>query len=181
MKRIMLHEDYKTWQDSIEPLSHDIDVCKEKLNIDFILSIIKVGTILNSYFDYWATGKPTKRLGLRVLHTIIMNGGKMPQNHIGKEISCSKYCVSRIVDDLEQRGLVVREPDYDDLRMYSVNITKKGLEIINNCVDNILKCVIPKIIGDIQKQDIVNFLNLLNRIKMYMIEHTSLVQSRLPR
>lgn len=172
MKRIMLQENYNTWQDSIEPLSHDINICKEKLNIDFLLSIIKVGTILNRYFDCWVAGQPTRRLGLRVLHTIVVNGGKMPQNHIGKEILCSKYCVSRIIDDLEQRGLVVREPDYDDLRMYNVNITKKGLEIISNCVDNILKYVIPEVIGDMQKQDMINLMNLLKRIKVYMIKHT---------
>jgi DNA-binding MarR family transcriptional regulator len=177
----MLQENVETWQDSIEPLLRDIDICKKKLNIDFILSIIKVGTILNSYFEYWVTDQPTRRLGLRVLHTVVVNGGKMPQNHIGKEISCSKYCVSRIINNLEQRGLVVREPDYDDLRTYNVNITKKGLEIISKCVDNILQCVIPEVIGDTQKQDIINFMNLLKRIKMYMIKHTPQFVSSLSR
>jgi MarR family transcriptional regulator, 2-MHQ and catechol-resistance regulon repressor len=157
------------WQDGLEDLSQDIKECADNLNNNPIFACIKIIytatksihkqlTVLDKY-------KSISPMQAILLHTVILHGGRMSPKKISNEILRSKYAITRIVDSLEKKKLVRREPFMDDLRTRDIIITRKGIQIINERTEYIQKKLIPEILHNLtikQKED----LNKLLQIKI---------------
>ncbi|RAG80792.1 MarR family transcriptional regulator [Streptacidiphilus pinicola] len=65
------------------------------------------------------TGAQAKVLGL-------LRRGPMPMRQIAQTLSCEPSNITGIVDRLEARGLVERQPDPDDRRIKRVAVTESG-------------------------------------------------------
>lgn len=155
----------ESWQDSVEYLSQEIQDCSKKLRDDPFLACVKTVLIASrsaqQKLDDWAKNNSASRIQFALLHSLILNGGRMTPTQISKEISRSKYSVTRIVDSLEKRGLVKREPFGDDLRTRDVIVTRKGIQIVNERTEYFQKYVIPRVITDLDKNQIADFKRLL--------------------
>jgi DNA-binding MarR family transcriptional regulator len=164
-------EHSESWQDSIEALSQEIRDCSKKLQDDPFLACVKTVFIASrsaqQQLDAWAKNNSASRIQFALLHSLILNGGRMTPTQIGKEISRSKYAVTRIVDSLEKRGLVKREPFGDDLRTKDVIVTRKGIQIVNERTEYFQKYVIPKVITDLNKKQIADLKKLLQLEVIY--------------
>ncbi|MCC4765705.1 MAG: MarR family transcriptional regulator [Methanosarcina vacuolata] len=85
-----------------------------------------------------------------VIKIIGMEGEIMPST-IGRYTGMDKSSLTRMVDDLEKKGLVFRKTDPEDRRKVLVSLTEKGLECYNysnQIVDELLKLVDEKDIED---------------------------------
>jgi DNA-binding MarR family transcriptional regulator len=81
-----------------------------------------------------------------VIKIIGMEGEIMPST-IGRYTGMDKSSLTRMVDDLEKKGLVFRKTDPEDRRKVLVSLTEKGLECYNysnQVVDELLKLVDEK-------------------------------------
>lgn len=69
-------------------------------------------------------------LGLRARHFAILaalaEGGPTSQHGLGQQLGVDRTTMVSAVDDLEQRRLVVRQPDPADRRAYRVELTTRG-------------------------------------------------------
>jgi DNA-binding MarR family transcriptional regulator len=174
MKSIAQHIS-KSWQDSLEPLAEDIHNCATKLQSDLFLNVIYVAstiaTDVQKHVDMGLIERSANRKDFRVLHTLIMNGGRMRPTEIGKDIWRSKCAITRVVDSLEKRGLVKREPFGDDLRTKDIVITKRGLELVNNYTDYVTKYIIPQVLGNLDEKQIKELTFLFKNIGDYLSIH----------
>jgi len=85
-----------------------------------------------------------------VIKIIGMEGEIMPST-IGRYTGMDKSSLTRLVDDLERKGLVFRKTDPEDRRKVLVSLTEKGLECYNysnQILDELLKLVDEKDIED---------------------------------
>lgn len=85
-----------------------------------------------------------------VIKIIGMEGEIMPST-IGRYTGMDKSSLTRMVDDLERKGLVFRKTDPEDRRKVLVSLTEKGLECYNysnQILDELLKLVDEKDIED---------------------------------
>lgn len=63
----------------------------------------------------------------------------MIQTELSTRVFRSKYTITKTVDMLEKNGWVERQPVAADRRAKNVVITTKGLELIRNSMDRMLK------------------------------------------
>ena len=85
-----------------------------------------------------------------VIKIIGMEGEIMPST-IGKYTGMEKSSLTRMVDDLEKKGIVFRKTDPEDRRKVLVSLTDKGLECYNysnEIADELLKFVDEKDVED---------------------------------
>jgi DNA-binding MarR family transcriptional regulator len=85
-----------------------------------------------------------------VIKIIGMEGEIMPST-IGKYTGMEKSSLTRMVDDLEKKGMVFRKTDPEDRRKVLVSLTNKGLECYNysnEIADELLRLVDEKDVKD---------------------------------
>ena len=67
-----------------------------------------------------------------VLLELLGAGGRLRMQELGDRVVLSRTRVSRLVDELEQRGLVTREPDDTDGRVTYAAITAAGKKVLRS-------------------------------------------------
>lgn len=65
----------------------------------------------------------------------ILHKGAMPVNQIGRKVLLTSGSISTAIDRLEKRGLVRRRRDMSDGRIFHVELTAEGREIIREAFD----------------------------------------------
>lgn len=162
----------KSWRDSLEPLAQEIQDCAAKLRGDVFLTCVRTAfsaaKAVQQHLDAISNNKSSHYVEFALLHSLILNGGRMTPSQIGKEILRSKFAVTRIVDSLEKRGLVRREPYGDDLRTRDVIVTRKGIQIVNDRTEYFQEYVIPKVLHDLNERQLGDLKKLLRRIDAYL-------------
>ncbi|NSW56428.1 MAG: MarR family transcriptional regulator [Armatimonadetes bacterium] len=83
---------------------------------------------------------------LRVLHAAGADGLKLSEVSDALHVTCGN--ITSLVDGLEQRGLVVREPHPGDRRVVMARLTQSGTEVFNELapryserIDGIMSCL----------------------------------------
>jgi DNA-binding MarR family transcriptional regulator len=159
----------KNWQDSLGIMAEDIQACAEKMEASMFLSIVQVAIAVPRYWDTHAISKPVSRQGFRVLRCLISHGGRRTPTEIGREILLSKYTVTRIVDSLEKRGLVKREPFGDDLRTRDIIITNKGIALVNDCADYLKQHVMKQFLANLNQKQVDDIRAFLRSFRDYLL------------
>lgn len=73
---------------------------------------------------------PVQYLVLRSLRRAGIAG--MPSNQIVREMTTHDPDMTRLLDKLEKRGIIVRRRDADDRRIYRVSMTRQGARVLKN-------------------------------------------------
>ena len=94
-----------------------------------------------------------------VIKIISMEGEMMPST-IGKYTGMEKSSLTRMVDDLEKKGIVSRNTDPDDRRKVLVSLTEKGLEYYN-CLNKITAEMADEILKFVDEKDIEDYVQSL--------------------
>ncbi|WP_432875489.1 MarR family winged helix-turn-helix transcriptional regulator [Kribbella sp. CA-245084] len=92
---------------------------------------------------HWRAGtvmaEALRPLGIELRHFAVLialvNQGAMMQRDLAAATGSDKAGIMRIVDDLERKGLAVRNAVPGDRRARSVEITPKGLELFDEAHD----------------------------------------------
>lgn len=97
-----------------------------------------------------------------VMVRIFKNDG-LSQNQIAEKSFKQGPNITRIIDDLEEKGLVVRKQDASDRRKYLLFLSEEGI----NCVGSLLGIAREAYFSfskDISEEDMLTTLNVLNKI-----------------
>ena len=94
-----------------------------------------------------------------VIKIIGMEGEVMPST-IGKYTGMEKSSLTRMVDDLEKKGIVYRKTDPDDRRKVLVSLTEKGLDCYNQ-LNEITAEMADEILKFVDENDLEEFVQSL--------------------
>lgn len=83
---------------------------------------------------YLASGLDVTPEQWAVLNKLFLNGG-LSQSELAEQTWKDKPTITRILDTLEKRGLVVRGRDQADRRRYRVHLTMAGVELRDKLLD----------------------------------------------
>lgn len=100
-----------------------------------------------------------------VIKIIGMEGEIMPST-IGNYTGMEKSSLTRMIDDLEKKGMVFRKNDPKDRRKVLVSLTDKGMECynyFNEIVDELLELVDEKDVNE-YLQSLETTVRILNKI-----------------
>jgi len=90
-----------------------------------------------------------------VIKIIGIEGEIMPST-LGKYTGLEKSSLTRMVDDLEKKGIVFRKTDPGDRRKVLVSLTEKGLEYYN-CLSQITTEMADDILEFVDDKDVEDF------------------------
>jgi len=76
---------------------------------------------------------------------ILLHLGAMCQSDLGSKLLKSGGNITLVVDNLEKRGLVVRQTDANDRRMTNVSLTQKGEELIRRIFPEQVKAIVAEL------------------------------------
>lgn len=85
------------------------------------------------------------------------------QNEIAEKTHRDKVSVTKIIDNLEKRQLVIRKQDESDRRVKRIFITKNGKKLVPN-LKNIAEKTLNEAFSDIKKKDLDSFKTVLSNI-----------------
>jgi len=90
-----------------------------------------------------------------VLETLL-HLGSMPQNAISKKLLFTSGNIVKVVDNLEESGLVKRTADKSDRRVHIIKLTKKGKRVIDKTFGYHVKNVVDtfSVLSDKEKQEL---------------------------
>ena len=97
-----------------------------------------------------------------LLVRLYFNDGQ-PQNDLAMLTNRDKASLTRLLDTMERKGLVVRVPSREDKRINLVHITKKGVEFYENARPH-LKKIISEVQKGMSEEEIKFMINLLKKV-----------------
>ncbi len=118
------------FKEDIESMAIEIRAQARNMKVDTFLAYLYTSDVINKYLDMVLADKTVSRAGFNILHNLILNDGTMTPTQISKKTFRSKYSVTSVIDTLEKQGLVKRLPIGEDRRNRKVNITRKGLDVV---------------------------------------------------
>lgn len=129
---------------------HVKELAVQVRSTEFLYFVDFADTLIR-YVEIKLKRSPVKRLQGMLLFALVRNGGRLTPTHLAKLMLRSKHSMTSIIDSLEKRGLVIREPRNSDCRVVCVRITGKGLDTVKRTItrsDNFavqaLDCLVPE-------------------------------------
>lgn len=108
-----------------------------------------------------------------VVLTALIENGDLYQRQIAAITLKDRANITRIINILEKQGFVTRTTESKGRQVQKVSITKKGEEIFNKALPHILD-IWSKIVENIDEEEINNFVQTLQKIKINLEKYTTL-------
>ena len=102
------------------------------MDIDF-WQYVRFADVLIRYLEItMKTDNIASRLQGTALYFLLIRGGRSTPTQLARMMLRSKHSITKIIDDLEKDGLVVRDNTDEDRRVTSIKLTSAGLEHLKN-------------------------------------------------
>ncbi len=96
--------------------------------------------------------------------TAILDHDGLYQRQIGALTLKDRPNITRIINILEEKGLVTRTPDKNKRKIFKINITDKGKEAYNEVLPTVAEHW-QSTVEDVSDEELENCLTVLNKIK----------------
>ncbi len=131
-------------------------------------SVINIWSLLDDIISCYGKEIKTKlaKLGLTITDYKILymvNHKEMPMKCISDNLSLAKGWVTDIIDNLENKNLIMRIHNADDRRVIKIRITDDGIKKYNE-TKQFIKEIIKESIEDLNENEIKSFEDILNKI-----------------
>ncbi|MFI0409357.1 MarR family winged helix-turn-helix transcriptional regulator [Actinomadura sp. 3N508] len=130
-------------------------------SIGFLLN--KAGQLLTAQFEAELAPYGLSARSWGVLRFIEVNGAQS-QQHISEQLRIDRSTMVNLVDDLEQRGYVVRLRDRQDRRRYAVTLTEYGTRQLRGGLDAVEEVVTARFLKDVSEQDRERLVSILQSL-----------------
>ena len=97
--------------------------------------------------------------GFFVLSTL-SKGGRMKSSDLAFRLGVTKPSISHIIDNLENKGLVMRHYGTDDRRAIYIDLSENGKRMVEKLYN--VKSMALKAMGEMDQQTIEGFLQFVN-------------------
>jgi DNA-binding MarR family transcriptional regulator len=139
----------------IESLANQIEATRS-------LRLAMFADILIRYVEIILKTDDLSRLQGVALHNLVRQGGSLTPTELSKSMFRSKHSMTKIIDTLESKGLVVRNGSLNDRRSMLIQITADGVKRIKQDLKK--EVWIEKAIDVLNESEKVILLNMLNRV-----------------
>ncbi len=158
-----------TKQNTRIPTTQEIESVAKQINFDFIRYIAFADTITR-YIETKLEQTRVSRLQAGVLHFLVLHKGTWTPSQIAKIMFRSKHSLTKLIDALEQQGLVARDNSKKDRRVTYIKITSAGLEYVADKGDIATKFT-DKIMSCLTSDERKAMLNYCDRLRKKMAEN----------
>jgi DNA-binding MarR family transcriptional regulator len=148
----------------LEALSEEINRISQEMSISSVIAITVTDEVILDYLHREWNRTESTRAGFRILNILIKNNGFMRFTDMSKKVFRSKCAVSRVVDNLEKAGLVIREQVSNDRREKRISITEKGIEYIDATMHQ-RREISKHIMEGITEKEIKDLISTLKKIR----------------
>lgn len=124
--------------------------------------------MVSRYVDIKLRGK-INWLRTTVLNYLIIRGGSLTASQMAQLMLRSNHSMTRLIDDLEKDGLVIRERAGKDRRTIDVKITSDGLAFMRRTLGD-SDLVEQEIMSFLDKDEIETLRNLIRVLRFTLIE-----------
>ena len=118
--------------DLSNPVSDDIEKVAEQIReVNFWLCVTFADTI-GRYCEITMKKDDISPLHAIAMFHLVCAGGSSTPTHLAELMFRSKHSVTKIVDNLEKEGFIVRDFSSKDRRVTYIRVTSAGLEYVRN-------------------------------------------------
>ena len=115
------------------------------------------------YLKQYASTYNVNKTQLRAL-LFIKNNGSISMTDLCSKLNIEKGSLTSMVDDLEQKGFVIRERDVLDRRKYLINTTEQGNEIALDFMEK-LSIKLEEKFSRFSEDDRNRYINAINTLQ----------------
>lgn len=133
--------------------------------------LVMFADMVSRYVDIKLRGK-VNWLRISALSHLITRGGSLTASELARLMLRSNYSMTRLIDDLERDGLVIRERAGKDRRTIDVRITSDGLAFMMQSLGD-SDLVEEELMSSLDKDEIETLRNLIRVLRFTLIEKTS--------
>lgn len=102
-----------------------------------------------------------------LLIDIIWNQGEMSQQKLADTMQKDKNSITKLINSLEKKGLIIRTRDENDKRSNIISLTHKSREMKNYAKETGIK-MLDNILEGIDEEELRSFLSTLNKLTANM-------------
>ena len=135
--------------------------------ISAFLTLVRFYDVLRKFMtiEYRKHGSSSMRI--MVMSTLYFNGGSMSPTELSKRISRTRHSITSMVDTLERRGLVQREPNSKDRRSINITLTLEGRQLFER-MEPVGDEIRQRALACLSDDEIVMLMTLLERIREHL-------------
>ena len=133
------------------------------------LTLVRFYDVLRKFLaiEYRKHGSSSMRI--MVMSTLFFNGGSMSPTELSKRISRTRHSITSMVDTLERRGLVKREPNSKDRRSINITLTLEGRQLFER-MEPVGYEISQRALACLNDDEIVILMTLLGRISEHLMD-----------
>ena len=117
---------------SNKPISHDIAMVSKKAEEGNFWLCLAFADTIKRYCEITMKKDDVSPLHAIAMFYLARAGGNSTPTHLAELMFRSKHSVTKIVDNLEKEGFIVRDFSSKDRRVTRVKVTDAGLEYVKN-------------------------------------------------
>jgi DNA-binding MarR family transcriptional regulator len=119
------------------PSSDEIEKVNNQIRSMQLPRIIVFADVVNRYTQKILKNK-VSWLRSSALIFLVTRGGTLTPGQLARIMLRSNYCITKLIDGLENDRLVKRYPDEKDRRSIKIKVTKEGLNYVISSLDNVI-------------------------------------------
>ncbi len=137
----------------------------EDIRHEAVLNIVRTANVLSIqgaalFREYGLT-----EAQFNVLFALKYKEYEWTQSDLGRRLVVTRASVTSVLDKLEEKKLVKRSRVEGNRRIYHVNLTPKGLELVNE-VEPVYRSDIHEVLSDLKQRDLRQLIGLLENIRL---------------
>ena len=153
------------------PHHNEIENVATAIRARELTRLVMFADMVSRYVDIKLRGK-VNWLRISALSYLITRGGSLTASQLARLMLRSNYSMTRLIDDLEKDGLVIRERAGKDRRTIDVRITSAGLAFMMQSLGD-SDLVEEELMSSLDKDEIETLRNLIRVLRFTLIEKTS--------
>lgn len=130
--------------------------------------LVMFADMVSRYVDIKLKGK-VNWLRISALNYLITRGGSLTASQLAQLMLRSNYSMTRLIDDLEKDGLVIRERAGKDRRTIDVRVTPAGLAFMRQSLGD-SDLVEEEVMSCLDEDEIETLRNLIRVLRFTLIE-----------
>jgi len=118
------------------------------------------------YLDFLKEYSPNYDVNKTQLRALIFikNNGPKSMTELCFKLNIEKGSLTSMIDDLTNKGYVVRERDLNDRRKYLINLTDNGNKVAEECLDKLIDGLGEKL-SKLSEKDRIDYIESIIKIQ----------------
>lgn len=138
-----------------------------ELNTRQFPRIVAFADVVSKYVETRLV-KKVSWLEVHAVAVLVMFGGSMTIGALGQRMLRSSHSMTRLVDNLQKKGLIRRYRTMKDRRAIHVRLTSRGLAFMKQYLDDI-DLVEEEVMSSFNKNEIETLMRLMQKVRFKLV------------